>query len=131
MLGGSLGVDPVGDRVAEGDDGREAGLCGSGLGGECGGREEPTTPVPVSAATPAARAVPRCILLGRRCLPGARVNAMYRLVLSFLSPTGLADGFGAGRSPTDPLATRAGVRFTPGTVMGPRLPGSRRTGTRR
>jgi hypothetical protein len=41
------------------------------------------TPVVVSAATPAARAVVRCIRLGRRCFPVARVNAMKWLVLSF------------------------------------------------
>ncbi len=41
------------------------------------------TPVVVSAATPAVLVVARLILLGRRCFPVARVNAMKGLVLSF------------------------------------------------
>ncbi|CAM5643959.1 hypothetical protein SFUMM280S_04735 [Streptomyces fumanus] len=123
-LGGGLGVYLLGHGVAEGDEDRgEAGLLGGGLGGEGRGREGADHSAGGGAATPAARAVVRCIRPGRRCLPVARVNAMYGLApFPSLSPTGLADGFGAGRSPTDPLAGRAGVRFTPGTAVGPRLP---------
>ena len=55
---------------------------------------------------------------GRRCFPVARVNAMAGWSFPSFSPTGLADGFGAGRSPTGSLAARAsdspqGLRGSP------------------
>ncbi len=48
----------------------------SGSAASAGAARVPTTPVVARAATPAARAVVRCIRLGRRCFPVARVNAM-------------------------------------------------------
>jgi hypothetical protein len=85
LLGGGLGVDLLGDGVADGDDGVRPVCSAAGSAANAGAAARvPTTPVVARAATLAARTVVRWVRLGRRCFPVARVNAMKWLVLSFL-----------------------------------------------
>ncbi|CAM5373045.1 hypothetical protein SCALM49S_01925 [Streptomyces californicus] len=87
LLGVGLALDPVGDRGVEADGLGEAGLgtlADSVSAASAGEDSEPMTPVVARAAMPAARALRRVRRLGARCFPVARVNAMKRLILSFL-----------------------------------------------
>ena len=129
LLRVGLGAELVGDAVADDDGLRETGVGdgvvggGDGRGGEgahdSGGGEGGDARDVRAAARHTA---------GRAMLPGG-TGERHGAAVSFpsISPTGLADGFGAGRSPTDSSAG-GGVRFTPGTEWVPGSPGSRLRG---